>query len=147
MGRVGLCALLLCIGLLACSHDETPNLSAFHGVKLGMGLRDVRERYDGAFDGGTWTTDIASSLTVLAWSPSPGAAATTRFEFHNGMLVAVRADLSPSDPLAAGPRISESKSSVVLRDQKDDRKTFTLIARDCPVHRPEVEAILAQRSK
>lgn len=145
--RVNLRALLLCSVLLACSRENAADLSKFHGVKLGMGLRDVREKFDAAADGGTWTTSMSAGLTVLAWSPSESSSSNTRFEFHNGMLVAVRAPLASADPLASGPRVSESKSTVALREEKAGVKELTLIARDCPAHRAEVDSILSRRSK
>lgn len=105
-----------------------------------MALRDVRDRFEPPAPNGTWNTETHDGLTVLTWAASPTAAPAARFEFHNGMLVAVRAELAATDPLTKSEPVSVSAAAVASRTAS----TYTLIAKDCPVHRAEVESILAR---
>ncbi len=94
--------LVLTLGLAACGRDAGGE--ALPGVRLGMSPRDIRDRFDEGGQG-TWQTKVgggagASDDTVLEWTAtSPQSRATqARFEFHLGMLVAIRAHLREGIP-------------------------------------------------
>src|SRR3954453_15062026 len=94
--RVLLVSLMLALSV-ACNRDAPNELVP--GVRLGMSPRDVRDRFDGGGEG-AWQTKVgggagASDDTVLEWSArgEKSRATRRRFEFHLGMLVAVRAHL------------------------------------------------------
>jgi len=151
-GAVSALLLAILLALAACSKDAP---TAFHGVKLGMRPDDVRARYD--VPGGHWKNDggTGGAGLKLTWqrdgkgtsSAGGGDAGLDRaiFEFHNGLLVAVRATfLAPADDawLAGGPR-SETPSTVIARDAENQLRQLRWIAKDCPEHEAEVRAILA----
>ena len=126
----------------ACERDA-PN-EIVPGVRLGMAPRDVRDRFDGG-GVGTWQTKVgggagASDDTVLEWNASGEKTRAThaRFEFHLGMLVAVRAHLR--EPIAAS-RVDLTPKTVTLRTPEAGGTEVTILARDCPTHHDEAEAL------
>jgi hypothetical protein len=148
-------------GAAAC--DREPPNEAIPGVRLGMTPRDVRARFeDGA--AGSWQTKVGggagvSDDTVLEWTTGgdPKSRATTvRFEFHLGMLVAVRAHLRET---LAAERVDLTPKTVTVRTPggggmaagtggPGGRGTdVTILARDCPTHRQEAETLAAKAVK
>lgn len=108
-------------------------------VKLGMSPRDVRERFTPGGEG-RWSTSVGKDDdTILDWSAASGAATLEHasFEFHNGMLVALRATMRSSQSRS----IQTTPRTVLLRDGA----TLTLLARDCPTHHDEAESLAASR--
>ena len=144
---LGLSTMLLLLG--ACSAapaDPVP------GVRLGMTPRDVRDRFDPEA-AGTWKTNVATGPsanddTVLEWTSSAGAekskATDARFEFHLGMLVAVRAHLREG---STAEHIDTTPRTVTLRTPQGGGTEVTLLARDCPTHHEEAESLAARASK
>ncbi len=143
--------LLVVIALLAacdaaCGRDA-PN-EVVPGVRLGMAPRDVRDRFDGGGEG-AWQTKVggggvgASDDTVLEWNASGEKARATsaRFEFHLGMLVAVRAHLR--EPIGAS-RVDLTPKTVTVRAPEAGGTEVTILARDCPTHHDEAEAFAAK---
>ncbi len=120
-------------------------ISTFHGVRLGMTPSDVRARYalDGDFRAST-TDDGEYLLDFAPRESTDSTVRSARFEFHLGLLVAVRAELTPDDPWAAGEGVAATESAVrettVL---STDRVHVTLIARNCPTHADEVRRLLS----
>lgn len=116
-----------------------------HGVRLGMGPRDVRARFD-VGDRGRWSTSPGSSLALEYDSAGDGASSVrdARFEFHGGMLVAVRAKLAPSDAAARGAPFEIGPATVVSRTTGEGGAvTLFMASRECPDHRDEVASIVA----
>jgi hypothetical protein len=78
--------------IAACSHDAP---DAIPNVRLGMAPRDVRDRFHPPNgDPGAWQTALgAGDDTVLEWTARDPQSTIreARFEFHLGMLVAMRA--------------------------------------------------------
>lgn len=146
-------ALALALALapvLGCARSEgAAATETFPGVRLGMSPRDVRDRFEeGA--AGSWQTKVgggagASDDTVLEWSASgDGSRAThARFEFHLGMLVAVRAHLR--EPIRA-EKVDLTPKTVTVRLPQAGGTDVTMLARDCPTHHEEAEA-LASRAR
>lgn len=125
--------------ITGCTRDEP---SPFPGIRLGMAPRDVRDRFEqGGL--GTWQTRAGTQGdTALEWTATAAASpvASARFEFHNGMLVALRARLPEQ---ATGETVRTSAKTVTLRAPAPDGGTaVTLIARDCPTHREEAETLM-----
>ena len=119
--------------------------TSFHGAKLGMAPRDVRDRFDLAPLGAFKITSPGDEL-ILDWAPAhagEGTVESARFEFHAGMLVAVRAKLAQRDPEAAGVALLATKTAVVARARAEG-VSYTLIARDCPTHREEEKRLLRE---
>lgn len=139
---------LLVIGLalglgLGCSRDAGESGSVAN-VRLGMAPRDVRERFQGG--SGSWQTALgAGDDTVLEWTSkdTKSSVAQARFEFHLGMLVAIRARMtepSSTDEVALSPK------TVTLRSPaKEGGTNVTVLARDCPTHKDEAESIARRR--
>jgi hypothetical protein len=122
-----------CIALLflACTRRET---NEFHGVRLGMTAQDVRARFD---ETGSFGSD-GEALTLA--TPGPDVA-SARFEFHRGVLVAVRAStVRPPMGLEAGARYSPGAVADVTK--ADNGFAFRWIARDCPAHAAEAETLV-----
>lgn len=112
-----------------------------HGVTLGMTPSDVRGRFD-APGPGVWHSEMRAD-PMLVWT-APGTTAT--FEFHGGILVAVRMLVRPTDPAAQGRPLDVSNASVLVRRvQTDGRVEVTLLARDCPTHAGEVRRLIPSR--
>jgi hypothetical protein len=136
---------LLMVVLVAC--DREPVSDPVPGVRLGMSPRDVRDRFEGGAQG-SWQTKVgggagASDDTVVEWSATDGSARHARFEFHLGMLVAIRAHLR--EPIAS-ERIDLTAKTVTVRRPGSAGSDVTILARDCPTHKDEAEA-LASRAR
>jgi hypothetical protein len=134
--------LWLALGLAsACSREGE---EALPGVRLGMSPRDVRERFTSGE--GTWQTSVgAGDDTVLDWTArtsAQGNVSSARFEFHNGMLVAIRARFAEE----GGPeRVSVSPKTVAIRrPDESGGVSLTVLARDCPTHRDEAARWVVQ---
>lgn len=137
---------LLFLVASACSRDA--GIDAFERVRLGMSPRDVRARFAEAGQG-TWQTSLGSNAsddTVLEWaSSSPTSSALhAKFEFHRGMLVAVRANLRDT---LLGSRLEVSPHTVATQVPSRGGTDVTILARDCPTHHSEAESIAAGRPK
>lgn len=146
--RAGLLALVLALagGAAAGCNPEPPN-EVVPGVRLGMAPRDVRDRFDGGGEG-TWQTKVgggagASDDTVLEWNAGGDRSRAThaRFEFHLGMLVAVRAHLREG---IGAPRVDVTPKTVTVRTPEAGGTEVTILARDCPTHHDEAEALAAK---
>jgi hypothetical protein len=139
-------ALFVLLLALAACRREAPN-ELVPGVRLGMAPRDVRDRFDGGGEG-VWQTKVgggagASDDTVLEWTASGDRTRAThaRFEFHLGMLVAVRAHLR--DPISAS-KVDLTPKTVAVRAPEAGGTEVTILARDCPTHHEEAEALAAK---
>lgn len=144
LARGCLFAVTLALALLSscgsADKDPVPN------VRLGMAPRDVRERFQPGEPGqptpeGSWQTALgAGDDTALEWTSKEARSrfAGARFEFHLGMLVAIRAELRvPSSKES----ISTTAKTVTLLAPKDGGTTVTVLSRDCPTHKDEAESI------
>ena len=142
--------LLLLIALAAACSRDAPN-EVVPGVRLGMAPRDVRDRFDGGGEG-VWQSKVgggagASDDTVLEWNASGDKTRAThaRFEFHLGMLVAVRAHQRER---IAAERVDVTPKTVTLRvpaTVANGGTDVTILARDCPTHHDEAEALASKR--
>jgi hypothetical protein len=140
--------LALAVSLSACSlGDERAPLP---GVRLGMSPRDVRDRFEGG-ELGTWQTKLgggsgATDDTVLEWTATGATTRAThaRFEFHLGMLVAVRAHLRAPTPTAG--RVTTTPKTVTgwSASPSEGGTELTMLARDCPTHRDEAELLASK---
>ncbi len=136
-----LVALALALPLAACEREPSEPLPS---VRLGMAPRDVRERFQPGGQG-TWQTRMGSGDdTFLEWTSSDPAAKvpSARFEFHLGMLVAVRARLA--DP-ASGEHIEKTARTVTWRKPAPEGGTSVVVlARDCPTHKDEADSLVSR---
>jgi hypothetical protein len=120
-----------------------------HGVFLGLAPGDVRTRF-APIGHGHWRS-LEQADPVLEFLPDDGIArddggVQARFEFHGGILVAVRMIVPTSDQAAQGPSIDVSSASVIARRAlTGGREELTLLARDCPTHAEEVHRLLDRR--
>lgn len=134
-------ALVLAAALALAACAKRP--PTFHGVELGMVPRDVRDRFDvkGSFE----VEPSSSDDFTMKFSPQKGATVSAaQFEFHGGALVAVRADVSASDPANAGDAFVVTSSAVLHRERKPEGAHLDLVARDCPTHRAEAEKLVRE---
>lgn len=137
----------LAAALLVGACDKPP--PAFHGVELGMAPREVRDRFDvkGKFEVQP-TLGTSGEDFVMTFAPENVTTLTAaRFEFHGGLLVAVRADVTASDPSDRGDALVVTKSAVLHRDRKPDGAHVDLLARDCPTHHAEAEKLVGSASR
>jgi len=139
-------ALAAIFALGGCRGQGVEN-ATFYGARLGMTMRDVRSAFTPPSPG-TWTAVQDATVPRLDWAssvPSPPApVASARFEFHNGMLVAIRAPLAAEDVHAAGPPVQTTSATVVARDKDGARVSYRWISRECPAHKDEVAKLLAR---
>ncbi len=131
----------LCLSLsllVGCTRGESSE--ALPNVRLGMAPRDVRARF--APEGeGSWQTAVGTGDdTVLEWTArDPNAPiAHARFEFHLGMLVAIRA--RTNEPTSKETIALTPKTVTVRAPAGEGGTTVTVLARDCPTHKDEAEA-------
>lgn len=137
--------LALCLSLslaVACSRDESTE--ALPNVRLGMAPRDVRDRFKPAGEG-SWQTAVGTGDdTVLEWTArEPGApVAQARFEFHLGMLVAIRARMN--EPSSKESVTLTPKTVTVRAPAREGGTSLTVLARDCPTHKEEAASFAAR---
>lgn len=119
-----------------------------HGVRLGLTAGQVRTQFAPG-TAGRWRSSVEEGAPVLEWTAEGAAGAgpsRVRFEFHDGLLVALRATVARADALARGERLQVTDGSVLLReDQGATGVQLTLIARECPTHAAEVQRLLRTR--
>lgn len=147
-----LLAALLAFALTAGCNRESPNESV-PGVRLGMTPRDVRDRFEPGGEG-SWQTRVgggagATDDTTLEWSATSeaGRVGHARFEFHLGMLVAVRAHLRGATGPGGSADVSATPKTVTARVAGGAPKggtDVTILARDCPTHHDEAELLAAK---
>jgi hypothetical protein len=143
-------ALLLTLTLAVAACERDGGGEAVPGVRLGMSPRDVRDRFEKSGKG-TWKTNVGggapgasgSDDTVLEWIASTETTPATRarFEFHLGMLVAVRAHVREG---VARERIELTSKTVTVRSPEGGGTEVTILARDCPTHHQEAESLAAR---
>lgn len=144
MIRVVILAAALVLG--GCTRVEP---DAIPNVKLGMAPKDVRDRFEPGGPG-AWHSAVgkAADDTALEWKATDGSARVkeARFEFHLGMLVAVRA--TTNEPAPADETISTTPASVTVRRAAPSGpgREIAVLSRDCPTHKDEAAA-LASRAK
>lgn len=133
---------IFAVALVACGHDAP---DAIPNIRLGMAPRDVRDRFKpGGTDPGAWQTALGpGDDTVLEWtSHDPKAPVSdARFEFHLGMLVAIRAKTADK---VAKEEISTTPRTVTAKEPSEGGSTITVLARDCPTHKDEAEGFAAR---
>ena len=85
----------------------------------------------------------AGDDTVLLWTGhDPNASVTdARFEFHNGMLLAIRAQ---NGVKVTSEEIWTTPRTVTVKAPADGGTSVTVLARDCPTHKDEAAAIAAR---
>lgn len=147
-GSPASCCLALALATAGCTRTEAAE--ALPGVRLGMTPRDVRDRFEGG-GAGAWQTKIgggagASDDTVVEWSAQgpESRVATARFEFHLGMLVAIRGHLR--EPIGA-ERVDSTPKTVTLRKPAGGGTDLTILARDCPTHHDEAEGLASREAR
>ncbi|HXX68658.1 MAG TPA: hypothetical protein VEK07_15830 [Polyangiaceae bacterium] len=110
-----------------------------HGVVLGMSEREVRTYFvDGGH--GTWSAIIGCSGPGLEWlrKDNRAAARWARFEFRNGVLVAMRVR---GEHERQGPAVEATATSVRKQHENAMGSEIALIDRTCPEHRVEAELL------
>ncbi len=137
---VVLLALTLLFGA-GCGRDER---EAVPNVRLGMAPRDVRERFQPGGEG-SWQTALGSGDdTVLEWTARDATSPVVqaRFEFHLGMLVAIRARLNQT---VSREDVSATPKTVTLKaPAREGGTSVTVLARDCPPHKDEAESLASK---
>lgn len=124
----------------ACTRIEP---DAIPNVKLGMAPGDVRDRFEPGGPGG-WQTSVgkAEGDTALEWKAKDASAKVreARFEFHLGMLVAVRATTNEAPPSAE--KVSATPATVTVRRAANGGGTeLAVLSRDCPTHKDEAASL------
>ena len=121
--------------------------SAFHGTRLGMSVADVRSRFD-AREAGVFHArpDVASACSI-EWTQTPTERPTgvrsATFEFHEGLLVAVRAVVDRSDALTHQTGLTVTSGTVRRVSSRPDAAfDVLLLSRACPAHAAEVRSLL-----
>ena len=134
------------VGVVGCSRDND-DISGFRGARLGMSARDTRARFQTPA-AGSWAASVATTgEEAITWKASDASAEVSQasFEFHNGMMVAIRVTEAASAPGTSETGVRKSAVSVrqiVKPSGSDPSAHLTILARDCPTHAAEVAAIL-----
>lgn len=117
------------------------DLASFHGVRLGMSPSDVRASLD--IPGRLLPRPSASGLAFELVGGEHATVTTATFEFEDGALVAVRADLTGADDLAEGPRLERDVHAVRARRFVSARRVLlTILAPRARVNAAEVEQLI-----
>ena len=79
------------------TSQRSDNLSEFHGARLGMSASELRRGFSLPGDFRVHSDGDADGELAVEWAPPAGEEGSSyfsfvRFEFHQGLLVAVRAD-------------------------------------------------------
>ena len=139
---VRIATFVVALALAACGQDAP---DAIPYVRLGMAPRDVRDRFKpGGTDPGTWQTAVGQGDdTALEWTShdTQSSLSTARFEFHNAMLVAIRAK---SNAKTSKEEISTTPRTVTVKSPADGGSEIIVLARDCPTHKDEADAFAAR---
>ena len=134
------------LAVVGCSGpSETAEV---YGLRLGYTPAQCRERF--TLDSGEFTYVAGPQDDSMRWTPPPEDRAevlSAVLEFHLGLLVAVRLELAPTSPLAAGDALEVRDGSILTREERDDRVTMTWLSRGCPTHADEVRRRLSGLSR
>ncbi|MGF1468592.1 MAG: hypothetical protein ACFCGT_20910 [Sandaracinaceae bacterium] len=131
------------LGLLQGAFSP-PGRLELRGLRLGYTPSMTRSAFEGGVDGTFRTATVGEDLH-LEWTPADdrGPVRWARMEFHAGLLVAVRLDLAPDAPEAAGPAIEDRPDGVLERRSADGAVRLRYLALHCPTHADEVARIRA----
>lgn len=124
----------------ACGRPES--IDEFHGVRLGMTPSEVRNYFK---PNGEFTLlPSGEGALDLGWRGAEGEALTEAiFEFHEGILVAIRAKHG-AEYSAKVQRLDVTPYAVRSISVGEDANVETLLlARGCPAHESEVQDLLA----
>jgi hypothetical protein len=129
--------------LASCTKEGGEASEGVPGVRLGMAPRDVRDRFQPGGEG-SWQTALGTGDdTILEWTSRDARSTmlSARFEFHLAMLVAIRA--RTRDAAVRDERVSVTPKTVTVRApaQEGAGMSVTVLARDCPTHKDEAEAL------
>ena len=118
--------------------------SAFHGTRLGMSVAEVRSRFDARGAGDFHARpDVASGWSIEWTATSASAVRSATFEFHEGLLVAVRAVVDRSDALTRETGLTVTSGTVRrVTSRPDAAFDVLLLSRACPAHAAEVRSLL-----
>ena len=136
---------LLAASFFACGKRR----AEMFGARLGMTMSDARSRFQPGSEG-TFTQTNSPDLVGLEWQPA-GTVSEVRkglLEFHNGMLVAVHAEVKEGHALASGLKIEVSGETVTVREPIETGWVkVSMIAQDCPAHAKEVKRLLDRQAR
>jgi len=113
------------------------------GVTLGMSEREVQRAFtDGA--AGLWSRESACAGVALEWTRmDPRATARwARFEFHDGLLAAIRLQVDEA------PTARAEKTVTAVRQERPfgGGTAITILTRACSTHAAEAEQIASAAS-
>jgi len=146
---------VLALALVGCSERRIPD---FHGVRLGMTPREVRDRFDVHGDFAV-APAAANDDVTMRFSPIAAPAAqqvtvaeqvtvtSAQFEFHMGVLVAVRADVTAPDAASSGDATVATRAEVLHRERKDGGAHIDWLSRECPTHTAEANRLARAAGK
>jgi len=136
------------------TSQRSDNLSEFYGARLGMSASELRRGFSLPGDFRVHSDGDADGELALEWAPPAGEEGSSyfsfvRFEFHQGLLVAVRADtmdpsqahLARTQPFVADAAAVLHRSVQAHRSDSTTRVRITLLSRDCPTHADEVHQL------
>ena len=128
--------------------QATDHPFAMYGARLGLTAAQLRDDFQLA---GEWAlaTDEVGALT-LTWAPSSveeaDAPSSAIFEFHEGLLVAMRFRVPSGASIASGDPLVVVPDAVLHREPLlGGEVEVTVIARNCPTHAEEVSRLLTER--
>lgn len=107
------------------------------GLRLGVTPEELRARRPG----GEWTSRVEASGDLALERPGE------RYQFHEGLLVAVDVQLRAGEPDAAGPPLAVTPVTVVERRPLGAGVRVRMISRTCPTHAEEAERLVAGGSR
>jgi len=127
-----------CLVSLSLLHVRSAPSWRERGVTLGMSEREVQSAFtDGP--AGAWSRELACGGVALEWTRVVPQAATrwARFEFHDGLLVAIRLQVEE----ASTARVEQSVTAVRQERPFRGGTEITILTRSCATHAAEAEQI------
>ena len=134
--------------------QRSDNLTEFYGARLGMTASDLRRSFSLPGDFRVHSDGDASGELAVEWAPSASETPASpvmsaRFEFHQGLLVAIRADvidaeqaeMARTQPFVANAAAVLHRQAEATSPDSTSRVRITLLARDCPTHAEEVRQL------
>ncbi|MBN8613133.1 MAG: hypothetical protein J0L92_21255 [Deltaproteobacteria bacterium] len=127
---------LVSIAMTGVALDRLERMSAplpsVLGLRLGARVEDVREARG---DEG-WTTRVDQTGDLVL------ERAEERYDFHEGLLVAVDVRLDAAAPDASGRALEVTPASVLARETLPNGARVQLVSRTCPTHAATADLLL-----
>ena len=135
-GAILVSVLLSCVAIVGVVLDRLEAMSAPVPSVLGLRLGATVDEVRAARGGSDWTTRVDQSGDLEV------ARADESYSFHEGLLVAVDAQVAGTATDASGPPREVTPGTVLAREPSGSGVRLRLVSRTCPTHAEAAEALV-----